>query len=513
MEDQKKSLEQQVMAIQYWYHKIELPGGIVTPGWAPIDAARYGLPDDLTGKRVLDIGAWDGYWTFEALKRGAKEVVAIDDFSDNCGMPNMPVRDWSGFDLCRKALGFNRSDIDPKDNQPLMYWHNDKDQWIRRLEMSVYDISAENLGRFDIVFFFGTIYHLKHPLKALELIAEICVGEIYIESAICDDFSPYHGGLEKGYPNNDMVMEFYDHDQYGGNKNNWWCPTLQCLGNMVDVAGFKNIQAWGLTAKPKSVAECRGFVYGSKTGAVNINCSRLVEAESAEFRKHLDIRAVMSVPRLGFMDNLFCVIDGIVPHKIPILKMQGVFWGECLERGMQTQIDAGADVILTIDYDTVFTPGDIKNLTRLMYEHPEADAIVPLQVGRQGMRGLLTLKSKSGQQRIKIPVEEFKPELTKIYSGHFGLTMIRTSALMKLPHPWFIPRPGPDGQWGEHRIDADINFWRKMEKAGMNVFTANRIVLGHMELMMTWPNERMEAIYQTVKEYQETRLPPANIWK
>ena len=271
--------------------------------------------------------------------------------------------------------------------------------------------------------------------------------------------------------------------------------------------------AWGLTTKPKSVGECKSFVYANKTGAANDKCSSLVEAERTGFRSQLNIRAVMSVPRLGFMDNLFCVLDGIVPFKIQLLKMQGVFWGECLERGMQAQIDCGADVVLTIDYDTVFTADDVKNLIRLMYEHPEADAIVPLQVGRQGMRGLLTLKSKTGQSRIKIPTTEFAPELTKIYSGHFGLTMIRTSALMKMPHPWFIAVPGPDGQWGEHRVDADINFWQKFEQAGNNVFSANRITLGHMELMITWPDDKMEASYQTVKDYHETRKPPANKWK
>ena len=51
----------------YWYHKIELPDGVTTPGWAPLAAQMYNIPADLTGKRVLDIGAWDGYWTFEAL--------------------------------------------------------------------------------------------------------------------------------------------------------------------------------------------------------------------------------------------------------------------------------------------------------------------------------------------------------------------------------------------------------------------------------------------------------------
>ena len=70
-----ETLRQQVAAFPFWYHKIELPGGIVTPGWAPISVPSYGVPENLTGKRVLDVGAWDGFWTFEALKRGATDFV------------------------------------------------------------------------------------------------------------------------------------------------------------------------------------------------------------------------------------------------------------------------------------------------------------------------------------------------------------------------------------------------------------------------------------------------------
>ena len=65
------ALEDAVGAFPFWYHKIELPGGVVTPGWAPLNADSYGIPADMSGLRVLDVGAWDGYWTFEALKRGA----------------------------------------------------------------------------------------------------------------------------------------------------------------------------------------------------------------------------------------------------------------------------------------------------------------------------------------------------------------------------------------------------------------------------------------------------------
>jgi tRNA (mo5U34)-methyltransferase len=239
------TLRQRVAAFPYWYHKIELPGGVVTPGWAPINAPSYGVPESLAGKRVLDVGAWDGFWTFEALKRGATQAVAIDDFSDFIG--NLKTDDrkaWQTFDLCREALGYDESRC-------------------QRHEMEVYDVSEERLGRFDVVFFFGTLYHLRHPLLALDRLSAICDGDIYVESAILDDFSPYRG-MGKGY-GGEMVMEFYPDAQYGNNQTNWWSPTLNTLAHMTRAAGFSHdIRLWKLVQKPDQVPFCRGFVRASK---------------------------------------------------------------------------------------------------------------------------------------------------------------------------------------------------------------------------------------------------------
>jgi tRNA (mo5U34)-methyltransferase len=238
-------LREKVEAFPYWYHHIALPYGLFTPGWAPINADAYRIPDDLTGKRVLDIGAWDGYWTFEALKRGAKEVVAIDDFSNYMGnLAKDDRKGWETFDLCRSVLGYS-------------------DEKCKRIEMSVYDISEENLGCFDVVFLFGVIYHLRHPLLALDKIAEICAEELCVESAILDDYSPYQGGLGHGYPGRQMVMEYYPDNQYGGDGSNWWAPTLFCLMNMVKAAGFAYVEGWKFE-EPPELPFCRGFAKGTK---------------------------------------------------------------------------------------------------------------------------------------------------------------------------------------------------------------------------------------------------------
>jgi tRNA (mo5U34)-methyltransferase len=241
-----ENIQEKISQFPYWYHKVELPHGIVTPGWAPLSKDDYRIPVDLSGKRVLDVGAWDGFWTFEALKRGAAQVVAIDDFSDYLGsLPKENRRAWQTFDTCREILGYSEFQCP-------------------RFDMSVYDIREETFGTFDVVFFFGTLYHLRHPLLALDRLSAVCRDEIYVESAILDDFSPYRGGFGHGYPDGQMVMEFYPTSQYANNETNWWAPTLSCLGYLVRAAGFSKAEGWKLTATPDSIPQCRGFIHGQK---------------------------------------------------------------------------------------------------------------------------------------------------------------------------------------------------------------------------------------------------------
>jgi tRNA (mo5U34)-methyltransferase len=423
------------------------------------------------------------------------------------GLPDLPKRDgWTTFDICREAFGFCE-EVGP--NPQVAGWFKG-DQVVRRLNMSVYEVGQ--LGKFDVVFCFGIIYHLRHPLAALDALAEVCTGEIYIESAVVDDYSPYRNQVGVGYHDNDVVMEFYPGAQYGNNADNWWGPTLQCLGSMVKSVGFDNIQAWPLTDSPEKVPQCRGFVYGSKTGAANAAAEALAGGDMAGKRRALTVAAVMSVPRLGFQDNSFCVFEALVPLKIPVVKTQGAFWGQCLERGMQEQIDRNFDAILTVDYDTVFKLEDVQTLIGLMIDHPEADAIVPLQCGRSGMSALMTVKTKSGQVRTILDRQEFGPDLTQVATGHFGLTLLRTESLLKMPHPWFLGQPAPDGQWGPGRIDDDIYFWKQAEKIGLKVYSANRVVLGHLELVVTWPDDNLVAAYQPTSDFRDNGKP-SNVWK
>ena len=241
------TLEEQVKACDYWYHKIDLGNGITTPGWAPLCAEAYELPEDLTGKRVLDVGAWDGYWTWECLKRGADFVMAIDDFSDpgDATTNGLPRNGWQTFDLCKEALGYD----------------SDK---VQRRNMSLYDLTPWQHGMFDIVLCFGVLYHCRYPLKALDTLVQVTEpgGTLHIETAILDDYSPYRGGCGNGYAGRQMVMEFYPTDEYGKIESNWWVPTLFCLGNMMQAAGLKDVKASNLVNNPEELAACRGFAKG-----------------------------------------------------------------------------------------------------------------------------------------------------------------------------------------------------------------------------------------------------------
>jgi tRNA (mo5U34)-methyltransferase len=263
-------IRRRVAEIPWWYHKIDLGNGIVTPGWAPINADAYHVPADLTGKYVLDVGAWDGYWTFEALKRGARQVIAIDDWSDMAvtgkEKSDAPRTPWDSFNLCREALGYDgerllRKELSGYDTA-----------FCRGENVSVYDLRPEKHNTFDIIFAFGLLYHCRHPLLALDRLSDVCpTGDIYIESAILDQYSPYRDspafrpGEAKGYPGNQMVMEFYPGTEYGANPTNWWVPTLHCLEEMVRAAGWDTVTSWKLTEQPQHMGHCRGFVQGSKT--------------------------------------------------------------------------------------------------------------------------------------------------------------------------------------------------------------------------------------------------------
>ena len=190
-----------------WWHSFELPDGTRIDGVNGLDGqrlriAQFPIPEDLRGKRVLDIGAWDGWFSFEMERRGA-EVLAIDNW------------DNPRFHEARRLLS---SRVDYR-------------------QMDVYDLTPARVGRFDIVLFFGVLYHLKHPLLALERVCALTTSMAAVDSFILrEEHMPGHS-IEK-LP----VMAYYESDEFAGQTDNWVAPTLPCLLAFCRTAGFARVE-------------------------------------------------------------------------------------------------------------------------------------------------------------------------------------------------------------------------------------------------------------------------------
>lgn len=224
------------------------------------------------------------------------------------------------------------------------------------------------------------------------------------------------------------------------------------------------------------------------------------------------IDAVMSVPRLGFMDNFVSSYNQLRRYGIELRRTTGAFWGQCLERGIGKSLAEGAEVILSIDYDTIYDGAALEALLALLVDHPEADAIAPIQQHRKGAEPIASFEDASGKRLTHMPREFFEGPISAPATAHFGLTLLRATGFAKMQKPWFQSIPDPQGGWDDGRQDEDISFWRKWTAAGNTLFLANRVVVGHAELMVIWPDQNFEPIYQRPAEFFESGAP-REVWK
>jgi tRNA (mo5U34)-methyltransferase len=205
-----KDLQSRAAALR-WYHTIDLGGGVVTSGVddSPQRLARLDLPPSFAGLSVLDVGAWDGFFSFECERRGASRVVASDYYSwhtDGWGTKH-------GFQLAREALSSRVEDVD----------------------IDVMDLSPERVGTFDVVLFLGVLYHLRHPLLALERVASVTRRLLILETVV------------------DMVgfrrpaMAFYPNRELNKDPTNWWGPNIPAVRGMLQTVGFDDVR---LPAEP-----------------------------------------------------------------------------------------------------------------------------------------------------------------------------------------------------------------------------------------------------------------------
>jgi len=142
-----------------WFHQIEFPDGTVTPG---IDnsqekLARLKLPLDLQGKTFLDVGAWDGFFSFEAERRAARRVMATDSFV------------WEGRVAGYSKAGFN-------------YAREKLGSRVEDMHIDPFDLSPQKVGMWDVVLLAGVVYHVRHPWLLLEKVASVTRELLIVET-------------------------------------------------------------------------------------------------------------------------------------------------------------------------------------------------------------------------------------------------------------------------------------------------------------------------------------------
>jgi tRNA (mo5U34)-methyltransferase len=196
-----------------WFHTLDLGHGIVTPGEdaSPAKLAKLRLPDRLDGLSVLDIGAWDGFFSFAAERRGARRVVAIDPACWN--PPAWGERGWGTkqpFELAHRALG---SEVQTRDVELL-------------------DLSPQTVGEFDVVFFLGVFYHLPDPLPYRRAAASVCRKLLVFES--------HADLLDTRRP----AMAFYPGSEIDGDPSNWWGPNAGAVKGMFEREGFARVETF-----------------------------------------------------------------------------------------------------------------------------------------------------------------------------------------------------------------------------------------------------------------------------
>jgi len=202
------ALQQRIDAIK-WCHPLELRGIQTRPQWYV--RRRFArrlkflqIPDDLTGKSVLDIGAWDGFFSFECERRGASRVLAIDTFAwDHYGK--------DGFLLAHETL-------------------NSK---VEHRRLAAEDIDASVLGTFDVVLFLGVFYHLRSPITVLERLRGVTAGTLICEThALVPAFHEH-------YP----LVSFFPGDGLEAGLPHEFCslPTIESLKQMLRAADFNRI--------------------------------------------------------------------------------------------------------------------------------------------------------------------------------------------------------------------------------------------------------------------------------
>jgi tRNA (mo5U34)-methyltransferase len=234
----------------YWYHTVELPNGLVTPGQYDFRRSLhcFPFPEDMRGMRVLDVGSATGFFAFEFEKRGAT-VVSVE-------LPSLYALDrFPGQDI-EQIIGKIEKMMGPKAMDgtggvvqkhgadqlyhyllegPFEFCRKLLDSRVQRCYSTVYDLSPANVGPegFDLIFMGDILLHTLHPLQAMAAVAPLCRGSLVIAQVMPD--SP------DGLP----AIHYVGGDSLHSDEVSWWWPNQPCLAQLLKKLGFRDVTLVG----------------------------------------------------------------------------------------------------------------------------------------------------------------------------------------------------------------------------------------------------------------------------
>jgi tRNA (mo5U34)-methyltransferase len=251
-----------------WFHSIDLGEGVVTDGLSNLLLTEAQLPD-FSGKTVLDIGAWDGYYSFTAERGGATRVVALDHYV------------W-GVDFAARDQYWNecraRGELPDHERDTTEFWRPElpgrrgfelaKEALASNVEPVLADFTTADLdaiGTFDVVLYLGVLYHMKEPLTCLERVRAVTR-----EVAVIETSAMRVVGVE-GVP----LVRFHAGNELNADFGNWYQPNVEAIEALALAAGFAKVEvvhsappmrrsraiAAGLKPQPKLVREFRAVVH------------------------------------------------------------------------------------------------------------------------------------------------------------------------------------------------------------------------------------------------------------
>jgi len=225
--EQIAELNRRVTEIESWYHRIDLGDGVETPGHFRMAdyLSHYHFPESMDGMRVLDVGASTGFFAYEFERRGAAEVVGIE-------LPSWEAHDWTPRQ--RRELG-KKSDHDrEKDDREVMIdgftivGEALGSTRVKRVFKPIYELTADELGTFDIVFSGAMLMHVRDPILGIQRMRECCKPGGRLIVSISASMSDVEGPVAK------FVGEW--------NQCNWWQMSPQCLDEVLKCCDFDRIE-------------------------------------------------------------------------------------------------------------------------------------------------------------------------------------------------------------------------------------------------------------------------------